>query len=158
MNDRVVFDCNVFAQAILSPRGPAGQCMSLAQTGQIELFVSEFVLGEISELHLKLPVRTGVTADDTEDLAQLVRTFAKVLDPVPSIFVHPIDPDDSAYVNLAIAANAELIVSRDKHLLGLNDPSKPWTNEFCSRFPALRVLAPDQFLAEHKKKQEENRE
>ena len=122
MNNRVVFDCNVFAQALLNQQGPAGRCLELAQARRVELFVSEFVLDEISELHLKLPARAGITAEDTEDLAKAARSFAKVLDPVPAIYAHPIDPDDSAYVNLALAAKAPLIVSRDRHLLGLNDP------------------------------------
>ena len=148
MNRSVVFDCNVFTQELLSPHGPAARCPELAQTRDIALFVSEFVLKEITELYLKLPARAGITADDTEDLALLVRTFATVLDPVPVFFVHPIDPDDSAYVNLAIAAKAELIVSRDKHLLGLNDTSKPWSSEFHARFPSLRVLTPDKLLVE----------
>ena len=151
MNDhRVVFDCNVFAQALLNPQGPAARCLELVRNGQIELFVSNFVLEEISELHLKLPDRAGITAEDTEDLAQIVRSYAKLLDPVPIIYIHPIDPDDSAYVNLAIAAKAHLIVSRDKHLLGLNDPTKPWSQEFRDRFSDLRVLTPDQYLLQHR--------
>lgn len=143
---RVVFDCNVFAQALLNPQGPAGRCLELARTGQVKLFVSEFVLEEIGELHLKIPSRAGITAVDTEDLGQVVRSFATVLDPVPAVYRHPIDPDDSAYVDLAIAANAELIVSRDKHLLGLRDPTKSWSKEFRDRFPSLRVVTPDEYL------------
>jgi putative PIN family toxin of toxin-antitoxin system len=125
MNNRVVFDCNVFAQALLNLRGPAGRCVELAQPGHVELFASEFVLEEVSELHLKLPARAGITADDTEELAESVRSFAKIVNAVPAAYLHPVDSDDSEYVNLAIAANADVIVSRDKHLLGLNDPSKP---------------------------------
>jgi putative PIN family toxin of toxin-antitoxin system len=148
MSLKVVFDCNVFAQAILSPNGPAGQCLLLAQAGQVSLYVSEFVLQEISELHLKLPARAGVLVEDTDDLVQLVRSFAKMVHSVPVVFLHPIDPDDSAYVNLAIASEAELIVSRDRHLLGLIDPTKTWAIEFRMNFPKLRVLTPEQLLTE----------
>jgi predicted nucleic acid-binding protein len=45
---RVVFNCNVYAQAILSPRGVASRCLELARKGTIRLFVSEYVLDEIA--------------------------------------------------------------------------------------------------------------
>jgi putative PIN family toxin of toxin-antitoxin system len=44
---RVVFDCNVFAQALANPDGPAGRCVTMALEGRIELFISEFILDEI---------------------------------------------------------------------------------------------------------------
>jgi len=135
---------------MLNPAGPAGRCVELARTGRVKLFVSEFILEEISELHLKLPARAAITAEDTEDLVQVVRSIATVLDPVPAVYIHPIDPDDSPYIDLAIAASAELIVSRDKHLLGLVDTAKPWADEFRTRFSDIRVLTPDQFLAEQR--------
>jgi predicted nucleic acid-binding protein len=110
--------------------------------------VSDVVLNEIAELHLNLPVRAGITAEDTDDLIQLILSFATALDQIPEVYFHPIDPDDSAYVNLALAAHAELIISRDKHLLGLRDVAKPWSKDFRDRFPQLRVLGPDEYLAE----------
>jgi predicted nucleic acid-binding protein len=58
------------------------------------------------------------------------------------------DPDDAHYVNLALAADARLIVSRDRDLLDLMDSAKPEAAEFQSRFPALRILDPVGFLRE----------
>ena len=145
---RLVFDCNVFAQALINELCPAGRCFNEAKLGNATLYVSEYVLKEIEELHQKIPARYQVTAEDCEMLLEQISTFAEIINRPDSVYVHPIDPDDSAYVNLAIAAKAELIVSRDKHLLGLNDPGKPWSKEFRDRFPALRVLTPDQYLAE----------
>jgi predicted nucleic acid-binding protein len=34
---RVVFDCNVFLQALANPDGPAGQCLEFALTGKATL-------------------------------------------------------------------------------------------------------------------------
>jgi putative PIN family toxin of toxin-antitoxin system len=144
----VVFDCNVFAQVLLSPHGPAGRCLDLARNGQIKLFASEYVLDEIQELYLKLPAKAAINQEDTEDLAQQIRGIATMIDNAPHVFTHPIDPDDSAYVNLAVAANATLIVSRDNHLLKLTDPATPWSKEFRERFPNIKVLQPNNYLAE----------
>jgi hypothetical protein len=51
-------------------------------------------------------------------------------------------------VNLAIATNSRLIVSRDKHLLNLMDVSRSESRDFLSRFPFLRVIEPQTLLGE----------
>jgi putative PIN family toxin of toxin-antitoxin system len=147
--DRIVFDCNIFLQFLLNPNGPAGRCISLALARQVELLLSEPVLTELRELPEK-PVAIKYGIDD-----QIISRFilsllqqAVYLENVTEQFQHPIDPDDSCYVNLALAGNAMLIVSRDKHLLGLNDPAKPWSEEFRRRFPHLRILTAEAFLRE----------
>ena len=58
------------------------------------------------------------------------------------------EPGDAHYINLALAADARLIVSRDKDLLDLMDPAKPEAAEFQGRYPLLRILNPVAFLRE----------
>ena len=76
-NTRVVFDCNVYAQALINEVSPAGRCYALARSGDMILFVSAYVLEEIVELHLKLPARYGVTLDDCHALLNEIQTFAR---------------------------------------------------------------------------------
>jgi len=76
-----------------------------------------------------------------------VSTFAEMVDAVPPRYLHPIDPDDSHYIDLALAANAKLIVSWDNHLLSLTDDNVPAGQDFRSRFPELMILSPVQLLA-----------
>jgi predicted nucleic acid-binding protein len=66
----------------------------------------------------------------------------------PLVFSYQRDPDDAHYVNLAIAAQAELIVSRDRDLLDLMDPTKPEAADFQRRFPQVRIVDPVGFLVE----------
>jgi putative PIN family toxin of toxin-antitoxin system len=145
---RVVLDGNIFVQALINLNGPAGQCVQKARDGEVALFVSPFVLAEIREIHLKIPAKYGVTVEQTEELAQAVAMFATVLADVPEIYRHPYDPDDSAYVNLALKADARLIVSRDRHLLMLADGARKEGQEFQARFPSLRIIDPVQVLRE----------
>ena len=65
---------------------------------------------------------------------------------MPSVFEYERDPDDAHYVNLALAANARLIVSRDNDLLALGDQSKLDGRDFAKRFPTLSILTPPAFL------------
>jgi len=97
---RVVYDCNIFAQTLINLRGPAARCIHEAQNGAAVLFTSQFVLSEIRELHEKLPAKYGVTAEQTDELARAILSFATVLTDIPDVYRHPFDPDDSHYVNL----------------------------------------------------------
>jgi uncharacterized protein len=146
--DKVVFDCPIYAQSLINPLGPAAACLSHVQTGRLTLFISNYVIKEIRELPRKVKPKLGVTPDRVERLIEDLAKYALTEDHVPDIYVHPHDPDDSHYVNLAIATNSRLIVSRDKHLLNLMDVSRSESRDFLSRFPFLRVIEPQTLLGE----------
>ncbi len=47
---KAVFDCNIFVQMLLNPRGSAAKCKALVATGQITLFVSQTILAEVVDV------------------------------------------------------------------------------------------------------------
>ena len=145
---RTVFDCVIFAQALINPKGPAGSCLKAAESGDCILHVSPFVLQEIRELPGMIDERHGVTPDRVESLIIQVREYAIIISDVPEIYIHPADPKDSAYINLALATQSKLVVSRDRHMLALIDAATPEGRAFVQRFPDLRVLKPVDFLRE----------
>lgn len=145
--ERVVFDCNIFAQTLITPSGNAGKCVERVLDGSVSLFWSEYVLEEIRRIPEKAtPKRLGLTPDQIEALIARLIPVAHLVENPPSVYRHPIDPKDSHYVDLAVASNAKLIVSRDKHLLNLINPLKPGAQEFKAMFPSLDVLQPEQLL------------
>jgi putative PIN family toxin of toxin-antitoxin system len=151
---KAVFDCNIFAQALMNPIGPAGACVQAIFDGQVTLFIADFVISEIRDIPNKpTPAKAGVTPKKAEDLVQLLLVKAEYISDVPVVFTHPIDEDDSGYVNLAVTADAKLIVSRDRHLLNLNNPAKPWSADFRARFRDLQIITAEQFLAEIRQRQ-----
>jgi len=133
----------------MNPDGPAGACVEAVLDGQIVLFLAEFVLGEIREIPDKpTPARAGVTIGKANELVQNLLLKAEFISSFPRLFIHPIDQDDSDYVNLALAVEAKLIVSRDRHLLNLNNPAKAWSEDFRRRFPQLQIISPEAMLLE----------
>lgn len=143
----VVFDCVVYLQAMTHIHGPAGQCLTALEHDAIRLWISDAILSEIRQLPDKPGVqRMGCTFDRAERLADYLQGVCQYIAFPPAVFVHPIDPNDSCYVNLAIAANAHLIVSRDNHLLHLTNPAKPWSKLFRDSFPSIRIVTPVQLL------------
>jgi uncharacterized protein len=141
-----VFDCSVFAQALINPRGPAAACFTAAQEGRVRLFLSEYVLAEVRELSNKLPPRVRPSADRVERLIADLARYAHVVSNVPAVFPYPRDPDDAHYVDLALAADATFIVSRDRDLLDLSDLKHEASRQFVARFPQLRLIDPPAFL------------
>lgn len=143
---QVVFDCSIFVQSLLNPVGAAGACVQQALTGNVRLFVSDFVLDEVRDTpHKPTPARLGITHEKVERLLDNLLRKATFVDDVPHVFDHPIDPDDAHYVDLAVATQS-IIISRDRHLLGLNAPSKPWSAGFRQRFADLRICTPESLL------------
>jgi putative PIN family toxin of toxin-antitoxin system len=147
---RVVFDCNIYFQALISPHGPAAACLLAAMRGQVELFCSEYVVGEFRDVASRpeLRARFRITDERVDRIVEAAREAATFIDHVPEVYTHPVDPDDSHYVNLALATNARLLVSRDKHLLKLVDVRSAEGRDFTARFPQLRILEPAPFLRE----------
>ena len=142
-----VLDCMVYAQALINPASPAGRCVEIGIQGQFTIVLSQYVVSEILELPQKLPPKFAITDARVAEFLEELLPAAHLCDTVPHVFEHPIDPDDSPYVDLALATGANLIVSRDRHLLGLSDAGKPWSDEFRRKYPDFKVLTPELFLA-----------
>jgi len=144
MSDRAVFDCMVYLQAVTKESGPAFACFRAVDDGRVTLCVSAEVLAEVRDvltrpaLQAKFP---RLTPERVEDFLENVQAKAVLIAEVPKAFSYSRDPDDEPYLNLALAAGAKHLVSRDEDLLDLrNDP------DFRSRFPDLTVLDPAAFL------------
>jgi putative PIN family toxin of toxin-antitoxin system len=143
----VVFDCNVFIQALLNPTGPGDECVQAALDRRFRLVISPYILDELRQAPEKpTPAKLGLTGPKVERLVANLMMVTTPIEQAAHVFDHPIDPDDSHYVDLAVHAKTGLIVSRDRHLLGLQDPGKPWSAEFRKRYPILRIVAPEEML------------
>jgi uncharacterized protein len=147
---RVVFDCNIFLQALASPDGPAGRCVQLAFDRKVDLFISPAVLEEVREVSArpKVIAKLRLISDRVQEYMEALEMAATVLTGFAETFSYQRDPDDAHYVNLAAAAGAEVIVSRDTDLLDLMDAARPEAAAFQARFPLLRILDPVAFLGE----------
>jgi putative PIN family toxin of toxin-antitoxin system len=143
---RVVFDCVVFAQALISTNGPAAECIERVRRKRVILFASASILNEIRELPYKISPRHGVTIEQAEQLATEISRIATIVEDAPPIYTHPIDPDDSIYINLAVYTESTLIVSRDRHLLNLMDVRRSEGKDFHSLFPQLVIMPPHVFV------------
>ena len=96
---------------------------------------------------------------------ELVRAFlaglreqALLISEVPRAFEYERDLKDAPYINLAIAAKANYLVSRDKDLLDLAVYNNSDGQQLRLRAPTLQILDPPSFLAELRRTLQASRE
>jgi uncharacterized protein len=118
---RVVLDTNTLVSAIRSPLGPPRRLLDDARAQAFELCSSPVLIAELldvvsREKFTKRLVAAGLTA---LAIVGEIRRLAVMAVPAHVPRVVPNDADDDHVLACAIAAQADLIVSGDKHLLSL---------------------------------------
>lgn len=141
---KVVFDCNVLLQAAANPIGPAAACMDLVRQGQLLLIMHSQILAEFRSVALRPKVAKKLRLDEAivEAFVEDVLSHSQLAENVQDVFTHPIDAKDNIYINVAVAARAVVITTRDFHLLNLVDSNRVESIEFRQRFPDLQILTP----------------
>jgi putative PIN family toxin of toxin-antitoxin system len=151
-----VFDCMVFLQGAARKNGPAGLCLSLAEAGAVRLFLSDEILTEIRdvftrpEIQRKFPV---LTENYVNEFLARINAISHHWQSVPQIFRYARDLKDEPYINLALAAEVDYLVTWDADLLDLADPSNPEGKRLRELHPKLLVVDPASFLREFGKTQ-----
>jgi uncharacterized protein len=118
---RVVIDTNVLLAALLW-RGPPYALLEQARNGAITFLSSPELLAELTEVlaRPKFDVILSRSETSREQMLMQVRLLVDITDPPP--LAKPVcrDPDDDAVLALALATQADFIVSGDEDLLSLN--------------------------------------
>jgi putative PIN family toxin of toxin-antitoxin system len=139
-----VFDCVVYVQAVLSRKGPAFACLSLAEEKRITLVFSPEILDEVKRSLDRPSLRrknARLTDETVERFIERIMTAGTLTQNPPQVFTLRRDPKDEPYLNLAIGTNAGFVVSRDKDMLDLMSDSS-----FRNAYPALTIIDPLAFL------------
>jgi uncharacterized protein len=139
-----VFDATTLLQAAANRQGPAGQCLAFADEGHVQLLLSADTLAEIRDVLDRPKIRRSfpkLTDEHVDAFLDRLIAVARHLDDIPAAFRLDRDPDDEPYVNLAIAAGAGFLVSRDNDLLDLAKDT-----QFIAAHPSLAIVDPVAFL------------
>jgi putative PIN family toxin of toxin-antitoxin system len=112
---RVVADTNILVSAVQFGGKPK-QLLDLALDGQVDLAISEAIIAEtLRVLEDKFDSAPGWLTETDRQL----RVFTRLVQPTESFHVIEADPTDDRILECAVAAEAEVIVSGDTHLLSL---------------------------------------
>jgi putative PIN family toxin of toxin-antitoxin system len=146
---RVVFDCNVFLQAAVSRTGPAFACLELAEAGVFILVVSGEILVEVREVLIRPDVQKkfpGLTSAVVTRFLLRLTQLSEHVSPVPATIKFDRDPKDEPYLNLAKAARASHLVTRDRDMLDIMTDTAADGPSLREALPGLQILDPAAFL------------
>jgi putative PIN family toxin of toxin-antitoxin system len=144
-----VLDAMIYVQAASNANGPSYAIIRRCAAGDLTVFMSDRTWREISEVLGRFVGRKKGLALAPERISRLLAQVGQIvtwLTGVPDAYRYPRDVDDEPYINLAIAADADYLVSRDKDLLDLMDESTVEGADFLVRFPKLRIIDPAALL------------
>jgi len=112
---RVVFDTNIYISALAIPGGNAENAYLEAVHGTCELYTSVALLTETARV---TQTKCDWAEDKVREAVQAISQMAAVLLPRPTLHLFADEPDNRI-LECAIAAQAEFVVSGDRHLLAL---------------------------------------
>ena len=130
---RVVFDASTVVGAALKVDGVPRRAL-LAGRERHTFALSEPVMAEIAEVLRRPKFARAVTEEIREGILALLTAAAVWVEPAEPI-TDCRDAKDNKYLELALAAGADVVVSSDEDLLALD----PWRG--------VRILQPRDFLA-----------
>ena len=129
----VVFDASSLVGALLK-EGSAPERALLLARAKHRICLSGAVEAEIREVFGRAKFRKYMTPRRVEHLLNLLLAAAILVEPTEAV-TDCRDPKDNKYLELALAAKAEMIVSSDRDLLELDS----WRG--------IRIVTPAEFAA-----------
>ena len=127
---RIVADTNVIVSAIIFGGIPQ-RVLDLAAAGIVMLCYSAAIQEEVERV---LEQKFGWKSNDVHQRVRFLLSWGIRVQPEVSLAVIQDDPDDNRILECAVAANAQTIVSGDRHLLRLVS------------FRGIQIQTPRQFL------------
>jgi len=115
---KAVLDTNVYFSAFSSTRGVPFELWRRAVRHEYVLLISPPMIRELADV-----LRTDLKWQERDIVAQLklvVRT-ARIIEPKIAVSTVADDPDDDRILECAIAGNADLVVTYDRHLTKLKE-------------------------------------
>jgi len=115
---KAVLDTNVLISGIIAT-GVPHELLVKGFTDEFEIIVSVETLRELRRTLHKYPERFDMTDDEIQTEVETVRYFATFVDADIDIAAVDDDPDDDKFLEAAVAADVDYLVSGDNHLLDL---------------------------------------
>ena len=135
---RAVVDPGVLLAAIITPEGTSGRLLRAAIDGQFELVVSPMLLDELARVLSRDQFRRYLSQNEASLAVRSLAELAELIaDPEPTPTGLCPDPKDDYLVALARHADADFLVTGDRHLDGVTRPPALRAPKFLE-LPALR--------------------
>jgi putative PIN family toxin of toxin-antitoxin system len=139
---RAVIDTGVFVSALIRKQGTTGDVLRALRDGRFTAIYTTDIVVEIIDVlgREKFRAKYHIEPDDITILVNLIRLRGELVTPTQKVTAPPSgtmcrDPKDDKFLEAALVAKADCIVSGDADLLVLNP------------FEEIPILRPAEFLA-----------
>jgi putative PIN family toxin of toxin-antitoxin system len=133
---RAVVDTNILVRALIRPRGTVGPVLQRLRQGDYVLLYAPSLLEELVDVlnRPRLRQKYGLTEADIRTVVSLLLLRGEAVTPTEHVTACR-DPKDNKFLKVAIAGQADVIVSGDEDLPVLHP------------FRDIPIVGPAQFLA-----------
>ncbi len=134
---RVVFDTNIFVSGLIAKHGPPAHALDLWRNRTVRLIVSKAIVEEILDvLHRPSLIESqNISETSVARLETLLRRKRVTAEVRPRIhFKICRDPEDDMFLDAAVAAKAEHLVTNDDDLLSIRE------------FRGVKIVSVQEFL------------
>ena len=116
---RIVLDSNILVRAAWKADGRASRLLRNVLEGPHRLIVSPFILGEVARVlaYPRIQSRWGLSEERIQGHVNRLAAVAEIVETASVDRVVPDDPDDDFVVHTAIGGRADVLCTRDSHLL-----------------------------------------
>jgi len=137
---KVVIDTNVLISAGVSKDGNPAQIFELLLIEAIENYTSEEIILEVIDVFNRPKFTNIITGTDKKFIINKYKFLSKNIIPKQKFNIVKDDPKDNKFIDCAVEANAEFLISGDPHLLEIK------------KFQEIKVVSPKEFLENFKTK------
>lgn len=132
---RAVIDTNILVRALIMPHGSVGPVLQRLRQGDYTILYAPPLLAELVDVLNRPRIRTkyDLSDEDIKTVLSLILLRGETITPTRTITACR-DPKDNKFLEVAVAGQADAIVSGDEDLLVL-DP-----------FEGIPIISPAEFL------------
>tara|TARA_Y100000310_G_scaffold162838_1_gene162786 strand:- start:53 stop:469 length:417 start_codon:yes stop_codon:yes gene_type:complete len=132
---RIVLDTNVIVSGTFWS-GNSFKLLNLIELNNFTIIVSLPILKEYNKIISSKEILNKTTAYQQARVGSLSKILSKAIlvNPKEKISIVKEDPDDNKFIEAATEANADYIISQDKHLLKIK------------KYKNIKILTPEEFL------------
>ncbi len=129
---KVVLDTNIFVSGIHWQQGASGKILDVWFDNKFELIYSEEIIQEIATILSNF--KKNLSNEDLIHWLSLIESKGTVVFPQIKFNAVKTDPDDNKFIDTAVEANADYIVSQDRDLLDIKE------------FKGIKIINPQDFI------------
>lgn len=134
---KITLDTNVLISGTFW-LGNSFKILEKVKNGEIELILSEEIISEYEEVLSYPEIKDKIKINDLEAKFTLekLREMAVIVNPSRKIDFIKEDADDNFILECAVEGKVDYIISKDNHLLKLNE------------FEDIKIITPEKFIAD----------